>query len=89
MDCGKPCHCESYRSHLLSVGFAASALPSRKGTVSTVEAKERTLDGDLDAYKRLRQDGLQPKSVDGSRRLEQRAEHAIEVESGLLLSDVT
>lgn len=89
MPCGKACNCPTYRDHLLTVGVAASAMPSRKGTVAATEAKERTLDGDLDAYKRLRKNGLQPKGIDGARRLEQGAEHAVEVESGRLLSDIT
>jgi hypothetical protein len=89
MACGKPCKCPTYRDHLLSVGFAASAMPTRKGAVAHTEAKERVLAHDMAAYKRLRRDGLQPKCIDGSRRLEQGAEHAIEVESGRLLQDMT
>lgn len=82
MGCGKPCNCESYRAHLLSVGFAAAAMPSRKGAVAATEAKERDLHKDRDAYKRLRRDGLQPPRVDGSAALEQRAQSVAEVESG-------
>ncbi len=88
MACGHKCECESYRDHLLSVGFAASAMPSRRGDVAATEAKEVVLRQDLDSYKRLRQDGLQPKRVDGSARLERHADHRLEVESGHLLSDV-
>lgn len=84
MGCGKPCKCESYRAHLLSVGIAATAMPSRKGAVAVTEAKERTLHRDRDAYKRLRQDGLQPPQIDGCAQLEQRATTATEVESGHL-----
>lgn len=80
--CGKPCKCESYRAHLLSIGVAASAMPSRRGAVAATEAKERALHRDRDAYKRLRQNGLQPPSVDGSARLEQRATTEAQVESG-------
>lgn len=87
MACGKPCNCESYRAHLLSVGFAAAAMPSRKGTVAQTEAKERDLHKDRDAYKRLRNDGLQPPHVDGAHRIEQGAKHTAEVETGRLVSD--
>lgn len=82
MACGKPCNCETYRDHLLSVGFAAAAMPSRKGAVAHTEAKERVLRQDLDAYKRLRRDGLQPPQIDGSARIEKRATTASQVESG-------
>lgn len=84
MGCGKPCNCESYRAHLLSVGIAASALPSRKGAVAVTEAKERDLHRDRDAYKRLRSDGLQPPQIDGCAQLEKRATTPTEVESGQL-----
>lgn len=89
MACGKPCNCASYREHLLSVGFAASAMPSRHATVADTTVREKKLDKDLDAYKRLRADGLQPKSIYGTDRLEKHADHALEVESGRLLADVT
>ena len=40
---------------------------------------------DVAAYKRLRKDGLQPKSVKGSATLEQRAGSKFEVETGINL----
>lgn len=88
MDCGKPCACPTYRDHLLSVGIAASATPSRRPATAATEVQERQLDRDLDAYRRLRKDGLQPKGIDGSARLEARADHKLEVEAGRLLADV-
>lgn len=88
MSCGKPCQCPSYRDHLLSVGVAASAMPSRRGDVARTEARERVLAKDMSAYKRLRRDGLQPAHVDGSARLEQRATDRLEVETGRLLSEM-
>lgn len=85
--CGRPCGCASYRDHLLSVGIGAAALPTRKGGVSETERKERELSKDLRSYRNLRLDGLQPPRIDGSHRLEQHADHALEVESGRLVSD--
>ena len=41
------------------------------------------LEKDLDAYKRLRQEGLQPQAIDGSAAAESRAEHSWQVETGL------
>lgn len=86
MSCGKPCDCESYRDHLLSVGFAASAMPSRKGQVAQTEAREAVLGKDMDAYKRLRRDGTQPRSIDGSAHLEARATEKSEIERGRLVA---
>jgi hypothetical protein len=35
-----------------------------------VKSREKVLDGDLDAYARLRKDGVQPPSTDGARKYE-------------------
>lgn len=82
--CGKPCNCESYRAHLMSISVSAAATPSRDRTAETVSAssKERAWDKDMPAYKRLREDGLQPAHIDGSARLEQTANDRIEIEAG-------
>jgi hypothetical protein len=42
------------------------------------------LDKDLDAYKRLRQNGVQPRKIDGSANVEKRAEEKWQVETGIL-----
>lgn len=41
--------------------------------------REKTLDRDLDAYARLRAEGLQPEGVDGAARLEQTAQDHLDV----------
>lgn len=45
-------------------------------------AREQTLDRDRDAYRRLRMEGLQPRTVGGSAELEATADHRHEVEMG-------
>ena len=47
-------------------------------------ARESTLSKDLAAYKRLRADGTQPKSIDGSANVESRAQEKWQVDSGIL-----
>lgn len=84
MSCGKPCNCLSYRDHLLSVGFAASAMPTRRAGVAATEAKETALSADLTAYRNLRRNGVQPKAIDGSATLETRATERVEVETGYI-----
>lgn len=64
MSCGKPCACPSYREHLLSVSISGVA----RG-VSTVVAQDRAdmhMAKDMESYKRLRANGLQPPQVRGS-----------------------
>lgn len=45
-------------------------------------SREQTLARDRDAYARLRREGLQPRTVDGSAELEATADHRHEVEMG-------
>lgn len=66
------------------VTFGASAMPTRKPEEHRTIDKERILDKDLDAYKRLRRDGVQPKGIDGSAKIEARAEERYQVEMGII-----
>lgn len=68
------------------VGVAPSAAPTRGGgaRVAQIAAKDKVLEKDLDAYKRLRDEGLQPHNVDGSAKIEQVAETKFQVETGII-----
>jgi hypothetical protein len=89
--CGKPCNCESYRAHLLSVGISATATPSRAVTKETNEAieREKRWEKDMPAYARLRKEGLQPKHVDGAAAMESGANDKLEIEAGTKLAGGT
>lgn len=65
--------------------IAASATPTRRSGARAAEinSKDKKLEKDLDAYKRLRQEGLQPQAIDGSAEAEKRAEHKWQIETGL------
>lgn len=65
--------------------IAASALPSKGAAVSSISAREKRVDKDRDAYKRLRNEGMQPKSIDGAHHLENGANTKTEVEMGKLM----
>jgi hypothetical protein len=67
-----------------SIGFAPSAMPTRS-EASTVERETKIMHKDVAAYRRLRKNGLQPKSVKGSARLEARANSKWEVETNTSL----
>ena len=47
---------------------------------------EKKLAKDMDAYKRIRKQGLQPKTIDGCAELEAKANNRLEVEMGHLFS---
>lgn len=53
---------------------------------SPTSEREVKLDKDLEAYKRLRHDGLQPRSVDGSAKLETTVESHMDIDYGDRLS---
>ena len=46
--------------------------------------RETTLSKDLDAYKRMRMNGQQPKQIDGSANVEARASESWQVQTGIL-----
>jgi hypothetical protein len=48
------------------------------------KTRESILSKDLDAYRRLRKNGTQPKTIDGSANVESRAEESWQVASGIL-----
>ena len=68
-----------------SVNFSPSAMPTRSSDAATRNAHEKQLERDLPAYKRLRAEGLQPKSTVGAATLEQGASTKYEVESGTIV----
>ena len=66
-----------------SVSIASSATPSRSpGAAHAKWANdtEKRWHKDMDAFARLRRDGLQPERIDGCARLEQEAKHRVEIE---------
>lgn len=71
----------------LKIAFGSGTSITRNGAVeaNATDAREKRWQKDMPAYKRLRQQGLQPKSIDGSARLEAEAETRFEIESGQLL----
>jgi hypothetical protein len=52
--------------------------------MSSEKQRESTLSKDLDAYKRLRMNGQQPKQIDGAAKVEARATDGWQVETGIL-----
>ena len=80
------------RKYFGEVYIAASATPTRgrhdgkEIDCSGSKAKERTKEEDMAAYKRLRSDGVQPKSIDGSAHLERHAGSKWEGQSGTVLT---
>ena len=70
---------------------APSAMQSRNNVIDFDATKqaEKDKNADMDAYKRLRKNGVQPPSINGSARLEAKAEEKHEVESGKTFATAT
>lgn len=79
MPCSRGC-CDSPREHYLSVSISADALPTKSAPVSAINIREKRWGKDMDAYRRLRKEGLQPQGVDGCALTETMASHPLEVE---------
>ena len=67
-----------------NVSISSAAMPGRKAASHRINETEKQWHKDMDAYKRLRKDGLQPKKIDGWHRVEAKAETALQVETGFV-----
>lgn len=86
LDCGQP------MGKMMGMpNVAPSATPSRNAEIDFAATKtaEKNKDKDMAAYKRLRQDGVQPPAINGSAKLEARAEISHEVNSGHTFATAT
>jgi hypothetical protein len=70
-----------------TVQVAPSATPTRSPGIQSRKQADKALESDLGAYRRLRRQGLNPKSTTGAAELEKRAETTFEVDSGQLAAD--
>jgi hypothetical protein len=78
------CTDDCFGCRIQTVSFAASAMPTRS-EAAKVERDTAVMHNDVAAYRRLRKDGVQPKSVKGSAELEKRAGSRWEIETGMNL----
>jgi len=78
-----------YRDHLLGIQISPAALPTRAVThtkgmpdepTDRTRAREKMRERDMPAFKALREQGYQPRSVRGSHRLAQTATSAAQIE---------
>lgn len=65
-----------------NVRVGTNSTTTRGGRVAEINQTERNWNKDLPAYKRLRQNGLQPKRIDGAAEIEKKATEAWQVERG-------
>jgi hypothetical protein len=78
MACGRGC-CSSFKEHIQSLRISPSVYNPNVGKQNTYDRK---LSADRDAYKRMRDEGLQPATMRGSADLEARATSKYEIARG-------
>jgi hypothetical protein len=69
---------------IAGIAISSAAMPGRKAYSHGINETEKRWHKDMDAYKRLRKDGLQPKRIDGSHEVEAKAVEKYQVETGLV-----
>ena len=69
---------------IAGISISSAAMPGRKSASHEINQTEKRWHKDMDAYKRLRQDGLQPRKIDGSANVEAKATEKYQVETGLV-----
>lgn len=84
MSCGHECNCRTWGDHARSITFSATTSPTRTQNQKTINAyaAENSWKDDMPAYRRLRDDGLQPPMIEGSAVLEAKAADKVEVQDG-------
>jgi hypothetical protein len=75
-----------FACRITSVSVSSAAMPSRRPIAHEKVQMERRWDKDMPAYKRLREDGVQPRGIDGCATLERHAEHKTQIELGSLVA---
>lgn len=76
--------CDACRYRTIALGHNSTTTGGR--AAEGEKALEQRWERDRPAYKRLRQEGLQPKTIRGSADIEARAETRLEVETGHLMT---
>ena len=70
------------------VRMGTNTTTTRGVSVGEANAREKRWNADMPAYKRLRQQGLQPRSIDGAAFVEKHADHRWQVEGAAALPTV-
>ena len=65
------------------IRMGANSTTTRGADVAETNARAKRWDRDMPAYKRLRQQGYQPRGIDGAAEVERKAVHDWQVNTGL------
>jgi hypothetical protein len=82
-ECSENC----WTCRVKTVSIAPSALVTRSPSAARALTTDPQLHRDRDAYRRLRQNGEQPKHVQGSEHIEKHANESFEISTGMIVDD--
>lgn len=85
MGCGRCFKCKEGTGCIRSISFAPTAMPNRYPEATRIVQTDKQWDKDMPAYKRLRNNGIQPKRIDDSAELETRATEQFEIEMATIV----
>ncbi len=83
--CQRCFKCREGTGCIRAVSFAPTAMPNRYPQAVREVRTEKQWDADMPAYKRIRNNGVQPKRIDDSAYLESHATDQYEIELGLIV----
>jgi len=70
-----------------TISFASSAMPTRRPQAAQTNAAEKRLTRDRDAFKAMREQGIQPARLKGAAEMQDRASTKHEIETGRLIGN--
>jgi len=79
------CQCPDFKTHISGISFAPSATNKGAHVAETVK-REKQMVKDHASYRRMKAEGLQPKSVRGVAQVEARATDAREITEGKVMT---
>lgn len=83
--CGRCFKCREGSGCIRAVSFAPTAMPNRYPEATRLVRTDKQWDQDMGAYKRIRDNGVQPPRIDDCAALEAHASDQFEVEMGKLV----
>lgn len=86
-DCGKCWKCKEGRGCIRSVTISASATPSRRPVAAHNNWRDKRMEQDNAAYRRLRNQGLRPAGIDNCAQMEAKARTRYEIEAGVCMPE--
>lgn len=87
MSCGHCYKCLEGRGCIRAVSFSANCTPNRRPSAAYNNWRDKRMEDDNAAYRRLRSQGLRPAGIDNCAQMEAKARTRYEIEAGVCMPD--